>query len=122
LWTGGKYAFKEGRRGPAWPDQSIRFFGPIFKVSYEIIEDMSFQWGMSGFPALPMRLVNNEDEFMNYKERKMVFMLNGRTDDYQGFVVDISTGLELHRRDYDQGRQERDYDTFGLFLDVIIGN
>ncbi|MBI2503159.1 MAG: hypothetical protein HYW07_07975 [Candidatus Latescibacteria bacterium] len=122
LWTGGKYAFKEGRRGPAWPDQSIRFFGPIFKVSYEIIEDMSFQWGTSGFPALPMRLVNNEDESMSYKERKMVFMLNGRTDDYQGYVVDLSTGLELHRRNYDQGGQERDYDAFGIFLDVIIGN
>jgi hypothetical protein len=122
LWAGGKYAFKEGRRGPAWPDQSIRFFGPIAKFSYEIIEDMSLQWGVSGLPALPMRLVNNEDEAMDYQERKMVFMLNGRTDEYQGYVVDISTGLELHRRDYDQGGPERDFDAFGIFLDVIIGN
>ena len=32
------------------------------------------------------------------------------------------TGIELYRRDYDLGGRERDFDTFGLFLDLIIGN
>jgi len=122
LWAGGKFAFKEGHRGPAWADRSIRFFGPIVRASYEIIEGMSFQWGMSGFPGLPTRFVDNEDESMDYEERKMVFMLNGRTDDYQGFILNISTGLELHRRDYDEGEWERDFDTFGLFVELILGN
>ena len=122
LWTGGKYAFKEGHRGPVWADQSIRFFGPIGRASYKIIEGMSFQCGVSGFPGLPMRFVNNEDRFMDYEERKIVFMLNGRTDDYQGSIVNISTGLELHRRDYDEGARERDFDAFGLFVELIIGN
>jgi hypothetical protein len=122
LWVGGKFALKEGRRGPAWAEQSIRFFGPITRVSYTILDGMTFQWGMSGFPGLPTRFIDNEDESLNYEERKMVFMLNGRTDDYQGFIVNIGTGLELHRRDYDEGDWERDFDSFGLFVEIIIGN
>ena len=69
-----------------------------------------------------MRFVNNEDGSIDYEERKIVFMLNGRTDDYQGSIVNISTGLELHRRDYDEGEWERDFDSFGLFVELIIGN
>jgi hypothetical protein len=122
LWTGGKFALKEGRRGPAWAKQSIRFFGPILRTTYHLMEGISVQWGMSGLPLLPLRFVNDKDESMNYDERKMVFMLSGRTDDYQGAVVNISTGLELFRRDFEQGGRERDFDTYGIFLEVIVGN
>ena len=122
IWAGGKFAFKEGHRGPAWPDQSLRFFGPILRTTYEIMKDMNIQWGMSGLPLLPLRLINGEDRSMNYAERKMVLMLNGRSDDYQGSVVNINTGLELYHRDYDLGGQERDFANFGLFLELIIGN
>jgi len=122
LWLGGKIAFKEGRRGPDWPKQSLRFAGPIVRVSYGIMEGMMFQWGMSGLPGLPTRLVDGRNGLADYSERKMVYMLTGRTDDYQGSVVAISTGLELHRRDYDTGERERDFDTFGLFVELVIGN
>ncbi len=122
LWAGGKYALKEGHRGPAWADQSSRFFGPIMRTSYHIMEGMSLQWGLSGLPLLPMRFSDDNNGVLDYDERKMVLMLNGRTDDYQGSVVNISTGIELHRRDYDQGGRQRDFDKFGIFVEIIIGN
>ena len=121
-WLGGKYALKEGRRGPDWPKQSLRFVGPIVRASFGIMEGMTLQWGMSGLPGLPTRVEDGQDESVDYSERTMVFMLNGRTDDYQGSTVALSTGLELHRRDYDTGGRERDFDTFGLFVELIIGN
>ena len=83
---------------------------------------MEVQWGMSGLPLLPLRFVDGENEGLDYEERKVVLMLNGRTADYQGAMVNISTGIELYRRDYDQGGRERDFDTFGLFLEVTVGN
>ncbi|HIG55536.1 MAG TPA: hypothetical protein EYQ18_16480 [Candidatus Handelsmanbacteria bacterium] len=122
IWAAAKFAFKEGHRGPDWSDQSLRFFGPIVRTSYHIMEGMSIQWGMSGLPLLPLRLVDGENSAVDYEERKMVLMLNGRTEDYQGSVVNINTGIELYRRDYDQGGRERDFANFGIFLEVIIGN
>lgn len=122
VWAAAKFAFKEGHRGPGWPDQSLRFFGPIVRTSYRIMEGMRVQWGMSGLPLLPLRMVDGENGAADYKERKMVLMLNGRTEDYQGSVVNINTGIELYRRDYDQGGRERDFANFGLFLEVIVGN
>ena len=122
LWAGGKYALKEGHRGPAWADQSSRFFGPILRTSYRIMEGMSLQWGLSGLPLLPMRFSDDNNGALDYEERKMVLMLNGRTDHYQGSIVNISTGIELHRRDYDRGARERDFDKFGLFVEIILGN
>ena len=122
IWTGVKYALKEGRRGPAWNDASLRFFTPIVKAAFEIMPGMTLQWGTSGLPGLPMRLVDDQNEILSYDERKMVFMLSGRTDDFQGSAVGMNTGLELHRRDYDEGGPERDFDTFGLFVEIIVGN
>jgi hypothetical protein len=121
-WAGAKLALKNGRRGPAWPKQESRFFGPVLRTSYRIMEGMSLQWGMSGFPLVPLRFSDGQDPSRDYDERKMVFMLNGRSEDYQGSVVNISTGIELYHRDYVRGGPERDFDTFGIFLDLIIGN
>ena len=102
FWAGVKYGLQEGRRGQAWDKASTRFFAPIFKTTYEIMDGIELQWGMSGMPLLPMRLTDNEDETRSYKERNMVLMLIGRSDNYEGANVGISVGLELHRKNYEK--------------------
>ena len=122
FWTGLKYGLQEGRRGRAWEKTSTRFFAPIFKTSYEIMDGINLQWGMSGFPLLPMRLTDNEDETRSYEERKMVLMLIGRSDNYEGSNVSISVGLELHRKDYEEAGRELDFDSYATFVEIVVGN
>ena len=52
----------------------------------------------------------------------MVIMLHGRDDDYEGSYVSISTGIEFHNKDWKGLGKERDFDAFGLFVEVIVGN
>ena len=122
LWTGAKYAIQEGHRGPAWNDSSLQFFAPIVKTSFEIMPGMSVQWGTSGLPGLPMRFEDGKNDDRSFDERKMVFMLSGRNESYQGSVVSMHTGIQFHEVDYDQGDRTRDFDTFTIFVDLIIGS
>ena len=109
-------------RGQAWDKASTRFFAPIFKTTYKIMDGIELQWGMSGMPLLPMRLTDNEDETRSYKERKMVLMLIGRSDNYEGANVGISVGLELHRKNYEKSGRELDFDTYATFVEIVVGN
>lgn len=122
FWGGAKYALKEGRRGGNWNKASTRFFAPIFKTSYEIMSGMDVQFGMSGLPGLPMTYRDNENDDVSYDERKTVLMLHGRDDDFEGSYLSISTGIELHEKDWKGLGRERDFDSFGLFVEVIVGN
>ncbi|MFP6638616.1 MAG: hypothetical protein VCC04_00120 [Myxococcota bacterium] len=122
FWAGVKYGLQEGRRGQAWDKASTRLFAPIFKTTYEIMDGIELQWGMSGMPLLPMRLTDNEDETRSYKERKMVLMLIGRSDNYEGANVGISVGLELHRKNYKKSGRELDFDTYATFVEIVVGN
>jgi hypothetical protein len=122
LWGGLKYSLKEGARGGTWADVSTRFFAPMFKTSYEIMDGIDLQWGMSGLPGLPMKYTDNENENISYKEKKTVLMLHGRDDDFEGSYLSISTGIELHEKDWKGLGKERDFDAFGLFVEVIVGN
>ena len=122
FWTGVKYSLKQGRRGGNVPDVSTRFFAPMFKTSYAIMDGIEVQWGMSGFPGLPMKFTDNENDNVSYEERKTVLMLQGRDDDFEGSFLSISTGIELHKKDWKGLGKERDFDAFGLFVEVIVGN
>jgi hypothetical protein len=122
FWGGVKYALKEGRRGNIWAEASTRLFAPMFKTSYQIMDGIDLQWGMSGFPGLPMKYTDNENDNISYEERKTVIMLHGRDDDYEGSYVSISTGIEFHNKDWKGLGKERDFDAFGLFVEVIVGN
>mgnify|MGYP005645187253 FL=1 len=122
FWGGAKYALKEGRRGGLWREASTRFFAPMFKTSYAVMDGIDLQWGMSGLPGLPMKFTDNENEDVSYDERKTVFMLQGRDDDFEGSYLSISTGIELHQKDWKGLGRERDFDAFGLFVEVIVGN
>ena len=86
------------------------------------MDGIDLQWGMSGFPGLPMKYTDNENDNISYEERKMVLMLHGRDDDYEGSYVSISTGIEFHNKDWKGLGKERDFDAFGLFVEVIVGN
>ena len=94
----------------------------IVKTSFEIMPGMLLQWGTSGLPGLPMRLDDKKNRSRSFDERKMVFMLSGHNESYQGSVVSMHTGIEFHKIDYDQGDRERDFDTFTVFIDLIIGS
>lgn len=122
LWGGAKYAIQEGRRGGLWRKASTRFFAPMFKASYAIMDGIDLQWGMSGLPGLPMKFTDNEIDDVSYEESKTVLMLNGRDDDFEGSFLSISTGIELHQKDWKGLGRERDFDSFGLFVEVIVGN
>ena len=122
VWSGFKYAASEGRRGLAWDDASTRFRALAVKASYSIMPGMSLQWGMSGLPGLPMRFTDSENELLSYEEDKTVFMLQGRSDDFMGLSLSLSSGIQLYRRDYDEGDRVRDFDTMGIFVDLIAGN
>jgi hypothetical protein len=69
-----------------------------------------------------MRLTDNEDETRSYEERKMVLMLIGRSDNYEGSNVSISVGLELHRKDYEEAGRELDFDSYATFVEIVVGN
>ncbi len=122
FWGGMKYTMREGSRGSNWADVSTRFFAPMFKTSYAVMDGIDLQWGMSGFPGLPMRYTDNENDNISYKEQKTVLMLQGRDDDFEGSFLSISTGIELHDKDWKGLGRERDFDAFGLFVEVIVGN
>jgi hypothetical protein len=122
VWGAAKFAMKEGRRGGRGPKVSSRMFAPIFKASYEIMDGIDLQGGMSGFPGLPMRFTDNENANISYKERKTVLMLHGRDDDFEGSFLSISTGIEIHEKDWKGLGRERDFDSFGVFVEVIVGN
>lgn len=121
LWAGTKWLLQEGRRGPAWEDASVRLFAPILKASYEILPGMSLEWGTAGIPGLPMRLVDGKDPDRDYEERKAILMFSAHTDNFQGSTVSTHTGVELHSVDFDRGDRIRDFDTFTLFVDLIVG-
>ncbi|MEW6751767.1 MAG: hypothetical protein AB1505_12440 [Candidatus Latescibacterota bacterium] len=121
-WAGAKAALEQGRRGPAWPPTALRFLAPMVRLSFEVMPGMSLQWGACGLPGLPMRLVDGEDPDREYEERQTVFMVTGRSEDFQGSTVSIHTGLELHRLDYDRAGPARDFDTYTVFVDLIVGN
>jgi len=122
LWGGVKYALKEGRRGSDWADVSTRLLAPMFKASYEVMDGIDLQWGMSGVPGLPMKFTDNKVDEISYEERKTVLMLQGRDHDFEGAYLSISTGLELHEKDWKGLGKELDFDVFGLFVEVIVGN
>jgi hypothetical protein len=39
-----------------------------------------------------------------------------------GLSLSLSSGIQLYRRDYDEGDRVRDFDTMGIFVDLIAGN
>lgn len=122
LWTGLKYAVKEGHRGPAWADASTRFRAAAIKAGYQIMPGMSLRWGISGLPGLRMSLTDDSDPASSYEEGKSVLMLQGTADSFMGMSLSISSGVQIHHRDYDEGGGARDFDTVGIFVDVIAGN
>ena len=121
LWTGMKFALKEGnRRSLSKPASSIRFFAPVMKVSFEFMPGATFQWGVSGFGNLPIRHRDYVDPTNSYKEKSMIFLLSGMTERYLGaYGVNISIGCQFHSIDYDKEGPVEDLDTFGLFVDMI---
>jgi len=122
LWTGLKYAAKEGHRGPVWPDASTRFRAAAVRAGYEIMPGMALRWGISGLPGLRMRLTDDGDPARSYEEGKSVLMLQGTADSFMGMSLSISSGVQVHHRDYDEGGGARDFDTVGIFVDMIAGN
>lgn len=122
VWGAAKYAMKEGRRGGAQPKASTRLFAPIVRASYEIMDGIDLQWGMSGLPGLPMQFTDNENSNISYDERKTVLMLHARDDDFEGSFLSISTGVEVHKKDWEGLGRERDFDSFAFFVEVIVGN
>lgn len=122
LWTGIKYAAQEGHRGLAWEDASRRFRAAAIKVRYQIMPGMALRWGMSGLPGLRMRFTDDGDPMRSYEEAKSVLMLQGTSDSFMGMSLSISSGVQVHHRDYDEGDRIRDFDTVGIFVDVIAGN
>jgi hypothetical protein len=126
LWSGVKYALKEGRRGYATSSQSTTFFAPAVRVEYQIVPGFHLGWGMSGLPGLPMRFNNDDDKRSSFDERKTVLMLSGVSrgtpDDVLGGHLSISTGVEFHSREYDEKNLARDFDIAGIFVEVVIGN
>ena len=126
VWGGVKHTSKEGRRGAAWAKESSRFLAPAVRVDYEIMPGFNLGWGMSGLPGLPMRYKEGDDDRLSYEEGKSVVMLRGTSrgtaDDVLGGHLSIATGLEFHYREYDERDPVRDFDTAGLFVEVILGN
>jgi len=124
LWSGMKFALKEGdRRSLSQTASSIRFFAPVIKVSFEFMPGTTLQWGMSGIGNLPIRYSDHVDRTNSYEEKSMIFLVNGTSDRYLGaYGVSISVGCQFHSVDYDSFGPERDSDTFGFFVDMLGWN
>ncbi len=122
LWAGMKAVAREGDgRTAAEPKTSVRFFAPIARVVYPFMANISFQWGVSGLSWLPMRYLDNEDESRSYKQNTTTLMINNFTDDYLGYNVSTSVGVQWQRIDYDRGDRVQDSDTFGFFVESFAG-
>lgn len=122
LWAGVKAVARsgDGRTG-AEPKTSVRFFAPIARAVYPFMANISFQWGVSGLSWLPMRYLDQEDESSSYKQHTTTLMINNFTDDYLGYNVSTSVGVQWQRTDFDLGDRLRDADTFGFFVESFAG-
>ena len=48
-------------------------------------------------------------------------MIRAHSEDYYGYNITINIGLQYQFMDFDEGDKERDYDTFGFFVDTFCG-
>lgn len=122
VWGGVKALAREGDGNSASaPDQSLRFFAPILRVSYPFMANVSFQCGMSGFRFLPMRYVDNNSDINSYKQRNTILLINSTTGDYLGYTLSTSIGAQWQKRSYDQADLLLDSDSFGFFVETFAG-
>lgn len=123
LWTGFKYALREGdRRSQTQPASSVRLRAPMFRVGYAFTPNVGVQVGVSGIPGLPLRYKDRVDPTQSYRQQNAVAMISAFTDNYLGYNVALSMGIQRQFTDFDRGGKERDYDTFGFFVESFLGN
>ncbi len=122
LWSGVKYVLKEGDRRSVSPRiSSLRFYAPILRFGYHFTPDVVFQFGMSGFKGFPMRYKDRISPDRSYCQRNTIAMIRAHSEDYYGYNITINIGLQHQFMDFDEGGKERDYDTFGFFVDTFCG-
>ena len=122
LWFGLKYLAREGDKDSLdEPESSLRFFTPIFRLNYPFMANVSFQLGMSGFAWLPMRYTDNVDEVNSYEQNSTILMITSSTDDYLGYSLSTSAGMQWQKIDFDAKENFLDSDTFGFFVETFAG-
>ena len=122
LWAGVKYMLKEGdRRSVSQRMSSLRFYAPILRFGYHFTPNVVLQFGMSGIKGFPMRYKDRIHANQSYRQRNTIAMISAYSDDYYGYNLAISMGIQLQFTDFDEGGRERDYDTFGFFVDTFFG-
>ena len=122
MWFGLKYLAREGDKDSLdGPESSLRFLAPIFRLNYPFMANVSFQLGMSGFAWLPMRYIDNVDKGNSYEQNSTILMVTSSTDDYLGYSLSTSVGMQWQKIDFDAKEKFLDSDTFGFFVETFAG-
>jgi hypothetical protein len=122
VWLGLKGLARKGTRDTVGdPDLSQRLFAPITRLSYPFMSNVKAQLGLSGWPFLPVRYVDGAVDRNSYKQRTVILAATHHTDDYLGYTMAASLGLQWQRTDYDRRDRIEDMDTFGIFAETFAG-
>jgi hypothetical protein len=122
LWFGVKgMAMEENRDSLDDAETSVRLFAPIVRITYPFMTNLSVQLGLSGLSFLPLRYRDGVDEDNSFDQNTTLLMFTSRADDYLGYALTASTGVQWQRTDFDARDKLRDSDTFGFFVETFAG-
>ena len=122
IWLGVKGLAREGNRDSLEdPELSDRLLAPMTRLSYPFLSNVRMQLGFSGFPLLPVKYSDGVDKLNSYDQRTTILAVNHFTDDYIGYTLSASLGLQWQRTDYTKRDKIHDSDTFGFFAETFAG-
>jgi hypothetical protein len=122
LWFGIKGMARTGSRDSLDDrDLSQRMLVPMVRASYPFLTNVLVQVGRAGLPLLPVRFTDGVDEANSYKQTTTILAVTHHTDDYLGYTLTGSMGLQWQKTDYDVLDRSLDTDTFGIFAETFAG-
>lgn len=122
LWLGVKGLAREGNRDSLEdPELSQRLLAPMTRLSYPFMNNVEVQLGLSGFAFLPVRYTDGVVDENSYKQRTAILAVTHHTDDYLGYSMTASLGVQWQSTDYDRRDRIYDKNTFGIFAETFAG-
>jgi len=122
LWMGVKGMAREGNRDSLdEPEVSQRLFAPLTRLSYPFMSNVKLQLGLSGLGFLPVKYTDGVTEENSYERHTTILAVTHYTDDYLGYTLTASLGLQWQQTDYDKRDKLFDSDTFGFYAETFAG-
>jgi hypothetical protein len=91
------------------------------RLNYPFMRNVKLQLGFSGVGFLPVRYKDGVVEENSYEQRTTILAVTHHTDDYLGYTLTASLGLQWQSTDFDKRDKLYDSDTFGFFAETFAG-